>query len=221
MAPDTLEALGEATDDVEYQRTVADQFSKVSEGVGHVLEVAAVLRDGQVPLTEVAELGVEMEGASLLIPEELILEGKPNGASRGIPREHRLRQVVGDGAGDPGLDDAVHAAPIRKIGRRGVLEDVIIRGVLADDEELTAPTLVVVIGEVEDDVDEVVNVLDAGCVVVQIGGGGLVQEHGVAPSLTLENRSTTVRSYSTSSVASPSASRVSGAISVSRGTSPY
>jgi hypothetical protein len=49
MAPDTLEALGEATDDVEYQRTVADRFSKVSEGVGHVLEAAAVLRDGQVP----------------------------------------------------------------------------------------------------------------------------------------------------------------------------
>jgi hypothetical protein len=76
MAPDTLEALGEAADDVEYQRTVADRFSKVSEGVGHVLEAAAVLRDGQVPLTEVAELGVEVEGASLLIPEELILEGK-------------------------------------------------------------------------------------------------------------------------------------------------
>jgi hypothetical protein len=167
MATDTLEALGEATDDVEYQRTVVDRFSKVSEGVGHVLEAAAVLRDGQVPLTEVAELGVEMEGASLLIPEELILEGKPNGASRGIPREHRLRQVVGDGAGDPVLDDAVHAAPIRKIGRRGVLEDVIIQRVLADDEEeLIAPTLVVVIGEVEDDVDEVANVLDAGCVVV-------------------------------------------------------
>jgi hypothetical protein len=100
MAPDTLEALGEATDDVEYQRTVADRFSEVSEGVGHVLEAAAVLRDGQVPLTEVAELDVEMEGASLLIPEELILEGKPNGASRGIPREHRFRQVVGDGAGE-------------------------------------------------------------------------------------------------------------------------
>jgi hypothetical protein len=33
---------------------------------------------------------------------------------------------------------------------------------------LIAPTLVVVIGEVEDDVDEVANVLNAGFVVVQI-----------------------------------------------------
>jgi hypothetical protein len=52
------------------------------------------------------------------------------------------------------------------------LEDVILQGVLADDEELVAPALIVVVGEVEDDVDEVANVLDAGCMTMQIDDSG-------------------------------------------------
>jgi hypothetical protein len=63
-------------------------------------------------LAEVAKLGVEVEGASLLIAE--ILEREPNITGSGIAGHHGLYKVGGDGARDPGLDDAIHAAPIRE-----------------------------------------------------------------------------------------------------------
>jgi hypothetical protein len=58
---------------------------------------------------------------------------------------------------------------------------VVLQGVLADDEEeLIAPALVVVVGEVEDDVHQVADVLDTGGMVVQVDdGGGLMGQHGL------------------------------------------
>jgi hypothetical protein len=143
MASNTLEALDETANDVEHQRAVVDRFAKVGEGVRHVLEMATVLRDGQVSLAEVAKLGVEVEGARLLVPKELVLERKRGVASYGVLKYNGFHQVSGDGAGDPRLDDVIHVAPVRKVGRRVVLEDVILLVVLADDEELVAPVLAV------------------------------------------------------------------------------
>jgi hypothetical protein len=93
MASNTLEVFGETADDIQHQRAVADRFAKVGEGVCHVLEMATVLRDGQVSLAEVAELGVEVEGASLLVPKELVLERKPDVASCGVLRQDGFRSV--------------------------------------------------------------------------------------------------------------------------------
>jgi hypothetical protein len=101
MESNTLEALGKPADDVEHQRAIADRFSKVGEGVCHVFEATIVLHDGQVSLAEVVEFGVEVEGASLLVPKELVLERKPDVASCGVLRHDSFRQVGGDGAGDP------------------------------------------------------------------------------------------------------------------------
>jgi hypothetical protein len=101
MASNTLEALGKPADDIEHQHAIADRFAKVGEGVCHVFEAATVLCDGQVSLAEVAEFGVEVEGVSLLVPKELVLERKPDVASCGIPRHDSFRQVGGDGASDP------------------------------------------------------------------------------------------------------------------------
>jgi hypothetical protein len=58
---------------------------------------------------------------------------------------------------------------------------VVLQGVLADDEEeLITPALVIVVGEVEDDVHQVADVLDTGGVVVQVDdGGGLMGHHGL------------------------------------------
>jgi hypothetical protein len=47
-------------------------------------------------LAEVAELGVEVKSAGLLIPEKLFLEGEPDVTSSGIAGHHGLRQVGGD-----------------------------------------------------------------------------------------------------------------------------
>ena len=52
------------------------------KSIGHALHPPAVLTDGEVPLHEGAEGGVELEGAVLGVAEELPLERQP-GLSRG------------------------------------------------------------------------------------------------------------------------------------------
>lgn len=75
-------------------------------------------------MDEVAELDVEVESVRLLVPEKLILEGEPHGAGGGVAVDHHLGEVRGDCAGDPRLDDVVHARPVRELGRGEVGEDV-------------------------------------------------------------------------------------------------
>ena len=83
-------------------------------------------------MDEIAELDVEVEGARLLVAEELVLEGAPDGASGGVAVDHRLGEVGGDRAGDPGFDDAIHAHPVRELGHREISKDVGLQRVLAD-----------------------------------------------------------------------------------------
>jgi hypothetical protein len=132
-------------------------------------------------LDEVPELGVEMEGAGVLIAEKLVLKGKPGGAGSGATLHDHLNKFRGDGTGDPRLENAIHVCPVWD-GRRGsIVEDVAVQGVHVDDEEnLIAPTRVVVGGKVEDDVDETPDVLyndDLGMKVDD--GSSLVEEDGV------------------------------------------
>jgi hypothetical protein len=136
-------------------------------------------------LDEVPELGVEMEGTSLPIAEKLILKGKSCDAGSGSTLHDHLSKFRGDGTGDPRLDNAIHACPVRE-GRRGsIVKDVAVQGVLADDEEnLIALTRVVVGGEVEDDVDETLDVLDSDDLWVKVDdGSSLVEEDGVTKTL--------------------------------------
>jgi hypothetical protein len=60
-------------------------------GVCHVLEVSAIIGDVEVTLAEVVELGVEVKGTRLLVPEELLLEGEPDVESGGVTGHHGLR----------------------------------------------------------------------------------------------------------------------------------
>ena len=95
-------------------------------------------------MDEIAELDVEVEGARLPVAEELVIEDAPDGAGGGGTVDHRLGEVGGDRAGDPGLDDAIHARPAREIRRREIGKDVGLQRVLADDEEdLISPAGVV------------------------------------------------------------------------------
>jgi hypothetical protein len=134
MAPNTVKVVNETTYDVEHKCAVADGLTKISQHICHVLEAVALLRDGQVTLVEVTKLGIEVEGASLLVAEELVLECEPDGASGGVTGHDGLLQVGGDGVGDPRLDDVVRAVPIREGGCRGFLEDMVLQGVLPNDE---------------------------------------------------------------------------------------
>jgi hypothetical protein len=60
-------AGAEATQKVQHQGTVA-------EGVRHALHLVVVLPHEEIHLRELVELGVEVEGPSIPVPEELFLE---------------------------------------------------------------------------------------------------------------------------------------------------
>ena len=127
---------------------------------------------------ELPELGVEVQDPCLPVAEKLGLEGKPGGTGSGVALHGGVGKVVGDCAEDPGLDDAIHARPVRIGGDRLVEEDVLLKGELPNgEEELVAPAGVVAGGDVEDDGDQTPDVLDSHSLHVEVReGGGLVKQ---------------------------------------------
>ena len=65
------EALVEATDHVKDEGAVGDHFAKSRRVVRHLLQPAAVVGDGEVALDEGAKPRLKVDGASLLVAEEL------------------------------------------------------------------------------------------------------------------------------------------------------
>ena len=73
----------------------------LAEHVGHRLEEPAIVGDGEIALREGAELGIEVDGASFLVPEELMREIAPNGVCRHGGRHDFLEKVGGARAVEP------------------------------------------------------------------------------------------------------------------------
>jgi len=109
---DGFEPFVEAADDVEDEGAVGDGFAEVAEILRLALVEQTVVSDGEVALTEVAEVGVGVQGARRLIPEKLGLDGEPNVAGRGVTLGDGVGEVVGDGAEKPSPHDAVHPDPV-------------------------------------------------------------------------------------------------------------
>ena len=114
-------------------------------------------------MDKVAELSVEVEGTSFSIAKKLGLDGEPGGASSGTPLaalKDDVDEVIGDGAVEPRLNDAVHTTPIRGVRGGEVAQDMILQRVLAEDEEeLLMPVRVVAGVDVEDDWNKAPDVL--------------------------------------------------------------
>lgn len=68
----------------------------LAEHVGHQLEAPAIVGDGEIVLREGAELGIEIDGVSFLVPEELMREIAPNGVCRRGGRHDFLEKVGGN-----------------------------------------------------------------------------------------------------------------------------
>uniref|UniRef100_J3L0C0 Uncharacterized protein n=1 Tax=Oryza brachyantha TaxID=4533 RepID=J3L0C0_ORYBR len=181
MATDVTEALVETVEHVEYQRAISDRFPEFPELLRHGLETSAVVCDREITLNEVAKLDVEVEGACLPVSQKLGLQGEPNITGSGVALDHGLGEVNGDGAGDPGFDDIVHACPVGEVRRGEVGEDMVLERVFADDEkDLIVPAGVVAGVGVDDDVDKASDVLDADGLCVQVDdGGGFMRQDSV------------------------------------------
>ena len=74
MTSNRCEPFVEAADDVEDEGAVLNGFAEVGKVVGHALELLAVIGDGEITLHKSSELGVEDEGASLAVTQELGLD---------------------------------------------------------------------------------------------------------------------------------------------------
>ena len=72
----------ETPQDIEHQDSVGHRAPEVVKSISHALHPPAELTNGEVPLLEGAEGGVELESAELGVAEELPLERQP-GLSRG------------------------------------------------------------------------------------------------------------------------------------------
>jgi hypothetical protein len=88
-APQVVVVSAETTQKVEDEGTVEDGFAEITEGLQHIVLLAAVLADGEVPLGEHAEGCVEVESVGLPLVEKLGLKGDPCLAS-GAPHSRTM-----------------------------------------------------------------------------------------------------------------------------------
>jgi len=138
QGPQVGEALVEPPEEVQDERAVADWLAKGAKVIRHLLQLTAVLGDGEIVLGEGAEGGVEVEDPGLSVSLELGLESDPGLASSAAGLANDVLQLHGERPEDPGQDDAVHPEP----GRRGggaVGEDVVVEGVALEGEEDEVP----------------------------------------------------------------------------------
>jgi hypothetical protein len=114
-----------------------------------------------------------VKGAHLPVPKELGLNGQPGGASSGAlgtPGHDDVDEVAGEGAMELGPEDTVHALPVRRGVRGGILKYMILERVLAEGEKkLLTPFGVAAGVDVEDDEDKAPDALH---------GDGLMEKQG-------------------------------------------
>jgi len=75
--------LVEVADDVKDMHTISDDLAHVVQGIGHGLELAAVV-SGDIILDEVVEGGVEIERPLLAAAEKMVFQGKPDRTGSGV-----------------------------------------------------------------------------------------------------------------------------------------
>lgn len=125
-----------------------------------------------------------------MIPKELGFDHEPCLAGGGVALEVGIGEVIGDRSGDPGLDNVIHAHPVQDGQGGGIAEDVVLEGILADDEdEPLAPPCVAAGVEVEDGVDETQDVLDGNSLSVDVQEcSNFVKEHGILDGVVVLRR---------------------------------
>jgi hypothetical protein len=90
------------------------------------------------------ELCVKVQGASVLVREELFLEGKPRLMARVRLVMDDVLELDGDGSVEPGEEHGVHQGPGQGWRGGNVVEDMVIEGVASQgDEDLPSPARVV------------------------------------------------------------------------------
>jgi tagatose-1,6-bisphosphate aldolase len=112
-----LEALVQPPKDVEHDDSVFNGCTEVSQTIGRVLELAAVLIDREATLNKSMKRNIKVKCTLLTATEKLVLDGEPEVARRATAFLDHLVKIRRDGVADPVEDDAVHLNSPRIIGR--------------------------------------------------------------------------------------------------------
>jgi hypothetical protein len=124
----------------------------LTEVVGHPLHLAAVVVDAQIALYKEPKLGVEVEGTSLTVAKELLLDDNPKLLSSVVTVISGLLEVDDDGAEQPRYDHTVHPALVGVVEGRSVGGDVIVDGVALECQQHEVTPMRVLHGlDAEDD----------------------------------------------------------------------
>jgi hypothetical protein len=170
-----LEFAVEAAEKGEDELLVADRIAEIAEGGSHRLEAAAVISDVEITLFEGPKLGLQEQRAGLPLSEELVLKVQPCGTSSRAAEHQGVLQIVGGGAVDPSDDAAIHGLPGRASRVRDVGEDVILKVVLAeDDQEHRSPATIIAGRLVQRHRDQDLDVVDADRLGVEVLVGGFL-----------------------------------------------
>jgi hypothetical protein len=116
---EVIVALVEAPEKVEDERAIGDRLPKVTRGGRHVLHLAAVLNDREIPLDKGSKGGVKVESTSLTVAEELLLNG-----NLGLAND--ILHFNSDRPDDLGENHTIHSPPRRDSEGHRVGEDVVI-----------------------------------------------------------------------------------------------
>jgi hypothetical protein len=157
---DVAEFLGQATEEVQNLAWLGDGVADVAQVVGELLELVALVRDGQIPLDNIAELSFEKNGALQFVVAEEALVVRPNGVGRSIGLVDEVEDILGDGCVDPVGDTAVDLLPfsiaIKNGGRGAHMAD---EAKFAEDRvKKAAPLAVIRLKEIKKNGDMVADV---------------------------------------------------------------
>jgi hypothetical protein len=158
--------------EVHHQGAVCHRPAEITEGVRQALHLAAVLPHVEIPLGELVELCIEVQGASVPVPEELFLEREPRLTACVRLVADDVLELDGDSSVEPREDHGVHQGPGR--GRWGgdIVEDVVVEGVAPQGEDLPSPARVVGGRRVQNDRHKGPNVVKSGG--LRVEGGNVV-----------------------------------------------
>jgi hypothetical protein len=123
-----LEELVQPPKDVEDEDPIFNGCVKVSQTIGHGLELAAVLIDREVTLNKSTKGSIKVKSMLLTVTEKLILDGESEVTRRATAFPDHLVKIRRDGVADPVEDDDIHPNPPRIIGQ-SVVRDVLDQGI--------------------------------------------------------------------------------------------
>jgi hypothetical protein len=96
-----FKVLVQPTQDVQHENTIGDVDAEIGEGVGEALHLPTVVVDAKVTLNEAPKGGVDVEGVSFAVAEEVVLQCQLGVASCVAALSDDVLYVSGYGAPDP------------------------------------------------------------------------------------------------------------------------